>query len=54
MYMRGSPQVRYKIIAETISRDDNLLNIAYLCEIAGVSRSGFYYWRSNQAKRNAE
>ena len=44
MYMRGSPSIRYQIIEETISRDDNLLNISYLCEIAGVSRSGYYYW----------
>lgn len=54
MYMNGSPQVRYEIISETIKHDDNLLNISYLCEIAGVSRSGFYYWRSNKAKRDAE
>lgn len=36
MYMNGSPEVRYRIINETISRDDNLLNISYLCQIAGV------------------
>jgi transposase InsO family protein len=26
------------------SRDDNLLNISLLCQIAGVSRSGYYRW----------
>lgn len=31
---------KYKIISEMISRDNNLLNISWLCEIAGVSRSG--------------
>jgi len=51
MYMNASPKIRYEIIADTIKRDDNLLNISYLCEIAGVSRSGFYYWRSGQSKR---
>lgn len=50
MFMNGSPQTRYEIIAETIARDDNLLNISYLCEIAGVSRSGFYYWQKNGKK----
>ena len=30
-----------------ISRDDNLLNITRLCEIAEVSRSGFYNWKNN-------
>lgn len=55
MYMNGSPQIRYRIIAETIKKDNNLLNISYLCEIAGVSRSGFYYWQSNKEERsNAE
>lgn len=53
MFMNGSPQVRYEIIAETISHDNNLLNISYLCRIAGVSRSGFYYWQSNKDTRTA-
>jgi hypothetical protein len=48
--MKGSPQIRYRIIAEAIKRDDNLLNISYLCEIAGVSRSGFYYWQKSDGK----
>lgn len=52
MFMNGSPQTRYEIIAETIAHDDNLLNIVYLCEIAGVSRSGFYYWKKNGKKRS--
>ena len=52
MFMNGSPQTRYEIIAETIAHDDNLLNISYLCEIAGVSRSGFYYWQKNGTKRS--
>ena len=52
MYMNGSPNIRYEIIAETIKRDDNLLNISYLCEIAGVSRSGFYYWQKSSTTRS--
>lgn len=27
-----------------IQRDNNLLNISWLCESAGVSRSGYYRW----------
>lgn len=53
MYMKGSPHTRYEIIAETISHDNNLLNISYLCELAGVSRSGFYYWQQSKEKREA-
>lgn len=42
---------KYKIIEEMISRDNNLLNITKLCEIAEVSRSGFYNWKNNHNKR---
>lgn len=38
---------KYKIIEEMISRDNNLLNISKLCEIAEVSRSGFYNWKNS-------
>lgn len=37
---------KYRIIQNMISRDNNLLNIKWLCEIAGVSRSGYYSWLS--------
>ena len=37
-------QEKYRIIQDMLSRDDNLLNISWLCEIAGVSRSGYYSW----------
>jgi len=32
-------------------RDDNLLNISMLCEVAGVSRSGYYRWLAAEPKR---
>ena len=32
-------------------RDHNLLNIQWLCEIAQVSRSGYYAWKQNASKR---
>ncbi len=38
---------KYKIIEEMISRDNDLLNISKLCEIAEVSRSGFYNWKNS-------
>lgn len=37
-----------------IDRDDNLLNIAYLCETAGVSRSGYYRWMNAISTRNTK
>ena len=39
-----STQGKYEIIHAAIQRDNNLLSIAKLCEIAGVSRSGYYAW----------
>ena len=35
---------KYRIIQSMLSRDNNMLNISWLCEIAGVSRSGYYCW----------
>ena len=33
-------------------RDDNMLNISLLCEIAGVSRSGYYNWLKSESVRD--
>jgi len=35
-----------------IKRDNNLLNITWLCRIAGVSRSGYYNWLNKIDLRN--
>ena len=35
---------KYAIIQEMTLRDNNLLNITWLCKVAGVSRSGYYYY----------
>ncbi len=43
-FFAASPTAKYEIINEMTSRDDNMLNITWLCELAGVSRSGYYYW----------
>lgn len=42
--MRSKPEVKFAVIKEMTSRDNNLLNIEWLCKIAGVSRSGYYRW----------
>ena len=42
---------RFAIIHEAVSRQDNLLNVKYLCELAGVSRSGYYNWVASEAGR---
>lgn len=35
---------KFEIIHEVVRKKNNLLNISKLCEIAGVSRSGYYRW----------
>ena len=50
-FMHGSPSARYEIIHEMIRRDNNLLNITWLCEIAQVSRSGYYTWVRQAGER---
>ena len=42
---------KYEIIQEMTSRNNNLLNITWLCEAAGVSRSGYYSYLDNQKAR---
>ena len=49
--MKVPPNAKYAIIQEMTRRDNNLLNISWLCEAAGVSRSGYYYWLSTEKDR---
>ncbi|GFP76552.1 IS3 family transposase ISCpe6 [Clostridium fungisolvens] len=52
MEAQAKPEEKFKIIQQMIQRDNNLLNISWLCECAGVSRSGYYNWISSQEARN--
>jgi transposase InsO family protein len=42
---------KYAIIQEMTKRDDNLLNISWLCEAARVSRSGYYHYLKTEDLR---
>ena len=42
---------KYSIIHEMTLRDNNLLNISWLCEAAGVSRSGYYHYLDTEDLR---
>ena len=44
MGIRAPAEVKFQLIHDAISKDDNLLVISRLCELAGVSRSGYYAW----------
>ncbi len=35
---------KFEVIWRTIQEGDNQLSVSMLCEIAGVSRSGYYRW----------
>lgn len=43
---------KFEIIHETINKANNLLSVTMLCEIAGVSRSGYYNWVNSADKRD--
>lgn len=45
------PKVKFEIIQAAVSRDNNLLSISTMCELAGVSRSGYYNWCEKANKR---
>jgi transposase InsO family protein len=42
---------KFEIIHETINKANNKLSVNMLCEIAGVSRSGYYNWVKSEDKR---
>jgi hypothetical protein len=52
MEAQAKPEEKFKIIEQMLMRDNNLLNISWLCECAGVSRSGYYSWISSGKERN--
>lgn len=54
MLIKARPSVKYEIIEEMTRREDTVLNIQLLCDIAGVSKSGFYDWRANKSYREAQ
>lgn len=47
----ATPQEKFRIIREITEHDGNMLNISKLCDIAGVSRSGYYRWLSARPTR---
>ena len=44
-------RAKYEIIQEMTQRNDNLLNVKWLCEAAGVSRSGYYHYLATEDLR---
>ena len=53
MGIQAAPEVKFALIREATQRDNNLLKISKMCEIAGVSRSGYYNWCASENIRQA-
>lgn len=51
MGIQAPAEVKYQLISNAIRQDNNLLCISTLCEMVGVSRSGYYNWRQGEAIR---
>ena len=47
----GESGCKFEIIYKTLNQKDNALSVAMLCDIAGVSRSGYYRWVNTEEKR---
>lgn len=47
----GKASERYEVIHSIVTSKENILKIADLCDTAGVSRSGYYYWLSTEEDR---
>ena len=55
MGIQAAPEVKFSLIREAVRQDDNLLSIGEMCEIAGVSRSGYYQWcKAKPARESRE
>ena len=48
----GTQSAIFEIIHESLMHKDTELSVSALCEIAGVSRSGYYRWVSAEDARN--
>lgn len=54
MGIKASPAIKFGLIQKAVQNDNNRLSISLLCEMAGVSRSGFYAWIDGEPSRKAK
>ena len=48
-----SADFKFGIIRDTLTEEGNVLTVMELCDIAGVSRSGYYTWLQAEQTRRA-
>lgn len=53
MGIQAAPEVKYALILDAVMQEGNQLKINKMCEIAGVSRSGYYGWLDAADTRKA-
>ena len=51
MGIQAKPEEKFQMIQAAVTQPGNLLKVTILCDLAGVSRSGYYNWCSNAGKR---
>lgn len=47
----GVESAVFEIIHEALCQEDSVLTVSAMCEIAGVSRSGYYRWEAASETR---
>lgn len=51
----GVESAVFEIIHEALRQEDSVLTVSAMCEIAGVSRSGYYRWEAaSETRENQE
>lgn len=50
--IKNSPSVKFELISQMLSDENNVMSVTELCRIAGVSRSGYYRWVDAEPIRN--
>ena len=54
MGIKASPEIKFSLIQKAVQDANNHLSISLLCEMAGVSRSGFYAWIDGEPLRKTK